>query len=102
MLVAGRAELGTGFAVRKIVPFWFENGVPKPPTLQGVGPVGHSQGMGWENIEGTFFARDGKGSHSEHGGIGVRANFVFALEAWPRLRFVSLHVLWRDGPVSAL
>ena len=37
----------------------------------------------------VFFARDGKGSHSEHAGIGVRLIFACALEAWPRRRFCS-------------
>ena len=34
----------------------------------------------------VFFARDGKGSHHDRAGIGIRANYTCALEAWPRLR----------------
>ena len=46
------------------------------------GPGGHMQGMGREIAEETFFfARDGKGIHSEHTGIGIPAIFACALEA---------------------
>ena len=38
----------------------------------------------------VFFARDGKGSHSEHAGIGIPAIFACALEAWPRYRSLCL------------
>ena len=52
------AELNWGQVSRceKIVPFLFEDSIPKPPTLQGVGPAGHSQGMCWEAAEGTLFS----------------------------------------------
>ena len=39
---------------------------------------------------GRFFARDGKGFHREHAGIGSRENFACALEAWSALRVSSL------------
>ena len=95
MLVASRAELGTGFPVRKNRSCLVRGRYSEAANIAREGPVGHSQGMGWDNVEGTFFfARDGKGSHSEHAGIGIRANFACALEAWHCPRFVSL---WKAG-----
>ena len=38
----------------------------------------------------VFFARDGKGFHLDHAGIGSRDNFACALEAWSALRVSSL------------
>ena len=87
-----RAEPKWGQVSRceKIVPFLFENGMPKSPTLQGMGPDGHSHEVIRENAEGTFFfARDGKKFHSGHAGICIRAKDTCALEAWPVHRCVS-------------
>ena len=56
MLIASRAELGTGFAVRKNRSLLVRERYSEAGNIAREGPGGHRQGMGREIAEGTFFS----------------------------------------------